>query len=463
VSVALPASSRIDDCLSVEGGRLRVEGCDAIELARRFGTPLSVVSEDQLRRTARRLQAAFAAAWPEGPVRVLPSIKANYALAVRAVLSSEGLGCDAFGPAELHAALAGGVEPALISVNGSGKSRELLEQAVAAGARVTLDSARELELVREVARTLGRRAAVRFRIRPRYDGLEAASDFDEASVRLAAQRYKPGIPTEELRRLGRAALAWPELDVLGLMAHLGRHRADLDLWRGYARSVAETVAELAAAWDGWLPRELDLGGGFAAPRDPTARASQEGRERGPAPSVEEYAAALTGSLREALAAHGIRLDGCVLEVEPGRALHADAGLHLATVVNVKRQREPLPWTWVETDTTEMFLLDLIVEGARFPVLAAGRAGEAAAGSVDVVGCSCGFDVLARQAELPAVEPGDVLAFLDTGAYEDACAANFNALPRPALVLVHGAEAELVRRRETIADVFARDAVPERLR
>ncbi len=77
--------------------------------------------------------------------------------------------------------------------------------------------------------------------------------------------------------------------------------------------------------------------------------------------------------------------------------------------------------------------------------------------------SCGFDVLAPQARLPELAPGDVLAFLDTGAYQDACASNFNGLPRPATVLVHGGEAEVVKRAETVADVFARDVVPERLR
>ncbi len=90
---------------------------------------------------------------------MLPSIKANYTLAVRCVLTQEGLGCDVFGPAELHAALAGGVPPQLISVNGTGKTRALLEQAVGIGARITLDSVREIELVRAVARDLGRRGA----------------------------------------------------------------------------------------------------------------------------------------------------------------------------------------------------------------------------------------------------------------------------------------------------------------
>jgi diaminopimelate decarboxylase len=111
----------------------------------------------------------------------------------------------------------------------------------------------------------------------------------------------------------------------------------------------------------------------------------------------------------------------------------------------------------------MFLLDLLVEHCRFPVVAATRADERAEEPVDVVGCSCGFDVLAHQVRLPRVEPGDTLAFLDTGAYEDGCAANFNALPRPAIVLVSGTDAEIVRRAETIEDVFARDVVPERLR
>jgi diaminopimelate decarboxylase len=455
-------AARIDECLSIAEGRLQIEGCDAAGLAERFGTPLSVVSEDHLRRNARRFTGALAAAWPEGPTRVLPSIKANYTLALRCALTQEGLGCDVFGPAELHAALAGGVPPQQISVNGTGKSRPLLEQAVGIGARVTLDSAREIELVRAVARDLGRRAQVRFRIRPRYLDLQQRSDFSEDSVYLTAQEYKPGIPTEELIAAGREAIAAPELDALGLMSHLGRHRNDLETWRAYAASAGETVAELVAAWGGWQPREIDLGGGYAAPRDPNRWTHGGDLAQPLAPAIEEVAEALARSLRDGLAGR-VPLAGVALEIEPGRALHADTGIHLTRVVNLKRQREPLAWRWVETDTTEMFLLDLLVEHCHFPVAAAARMDAPLAEPVDVVGCSCGFDVLAHQVRLPAVELGDTLAFLDTGAYEDACAANFNALPRPAIVLVSGAEAEIVRRAETIEDVFARDLVPERLR
>jgi diaminopimelate decarboxylase len=452
----------IDECLSARDGRLQIEGCDAAELAERFGTPLSVISEDHLRRNARRFTRALRAAWPEGESRALPSIKANYTLALRCALTQEGLGCDVFGPAELHAALAGGVPPQLISVNGTGKSRSLLEQAVGIGARVTLDSVREIGLVRSVARDLGRRAQVRFRMRPRYLELQQRSDFSERSVYETAQEYKPGIPTEELMAAGREAVSAPELDVIGLMSHLGRHRPDIETWRAYAASAGETVAELAGAWGGWQPREIDLGGGYAAPRDPNRWAHGGDVSQPLAPAVEDVVEALASGLRAGIAGR-VPLAGVTLEIEPGRALHADTGIHLTRVVNLKAQREPLAWRWVETDTTEMFLLDLLVEHCHFPVVAATRMSDPAAEPVDVVGCSCGFDVLAHQVRLPAVELGDTLAFLDTGAYEDACAANFNALPRPAIVLVSDTDAEVVRRAETIEDVFARDLVPERLR
>ena len=171
--MAVPVGSvAIDDCLSIRDGHLWMEGCDTVELARTFGTPIHVLSEDQLRRNVRRTIAAFRAAWPEGDVLLLPSIKANYTLALRRILTQEGTGCDTFGPGELEAALRTGVPPETISVNGSVKAPELIARAVDAGCRITLDSVREIELVRQAARDAGRRAVVRFRVRPDYDGLD---------------------------------------------------------------------------------------------------------------------------------------------------------------------------------------------------------------------------------------------------------------------------------------------------
>jgi len=232
------------------------------------------------------------------------------------------------------------------------------------------------------------------------------------------------------------------------------------------RSAIALLSELSNAWGGWEPREIDLGGGFASPRDPTARNTPRGRQRAPderAPSIEAVAAVLTETLRRELTRHNINPAGKALEIEPGRGLFADTGVHLATVRGVKAQSEEPPRTWIETDTTEMFLLDTLVERNRWTTVVANRADAPATHPADVVGISCGFDVIVDQASLPQLAAGDVIAFLDTGAYQDACANNFNALPRPAVVLVHGGEAEIVKRAETIEDVFRRDVVPARLR
>jgi diaminopimelate decarboxylase len=157
---------RIDQMLSVRDGRLYVEEVDCVRIANRFGTPLFVVSEDQLRRNARAFAVAFTKRWPEGAVRILPSLKANYVLALRHVLTQERMGCDTFGAAELSAALRANVPPGLISVNGSAKSAHLIEEAVKVGARITIDAARELSLVEDAARRLGKIASIRMRLRP---------------------------------------------------------------------------------------------------------------------------------------------------------------------------------------------------------------------------------------------------------------------------------------------------------
>ncbi len=458
-------TERIDDCLSIQDGHLFIETCDAAALGRRFGTPIYIVSEDQLRRNVRRFRRAFQERWPEGPVHVLPSVKANFTLALLRILAGEGTGCDTFGAGELHAALRAGIPAGSISVNGSSKSRSLIEQALRAGARITLDSRGEVDLVREVAHALKIRAKVRFRVRPSYEGLDEPSDFydDDTPIRIAAQQYKPGIPTEELLAHGAEALHASELDVTGVMVHLGRHSQDLAVWRGMVRSFVTLLAELSRAWGGWEPREIDLGGGFATPRDPTGRTTRRGSKRAAlAPSVEAYAEALTDTLRRELNRNGLHPERKILEVEPGRSLFADAGIHLASVRGLKSQASPHPWSWVETDTTEMFLLDTILERNRWTTVVAEKADRPRTRIADVVGISCGFDVIVHQAELPEVAVGDIIAFLDTGAYQDACSNNFNALPRPAVVLVNGSDAEVVKRAESIDDVFRRDYIPARL-
>ena len=420
------------------------------------------MSEDQLRRNVRAFQSEFRRGWPDGPVVIMPSIKANYGLAFRRILTEEGAGCDTFGAGELQAALSTGVPPDLISFNGSSKTEQILVRAVAAGVRITLDSVREVELVVAAAERAGRTARVRLRVRPDFD-IAARSDFfsDPVSVRTASQMYKPGIPTESLAGAARRLLAATGIELTGVMMHAGRQTTNLRVWSRIMQRFVEVIDSLREATGGWEPREIDIGGGFAVPRDPFGRSDRRRLAAPHAPSIAQYAQAITRTLREELTRIGVSTE-LRLEVEPGRSIYGNAGIHLASVTNIKRQTTPVDYTWVETDTSDSFLPDVNLERNRWTVCVAGRASDRPAMVADVVGISCNFDVIVPAANLPEVRVGDTLAFIDTGAYQDANATNFNALPRPATVLVTGDQSEIVKRAETIGDVFARDVIPRRL-
>ena len=468
-----------EDTLSVRDGELYLEQYPLAELARRFGTPLHVVSQARLQGRAREIVREFEAAWSDGPVEILASIKANHSLALRRLLTLEGIGCDTFGPAELRAALACGVPPALISVNGSSKSPALLRDAIVAGAHITLDSLREAQLVVALAEDLEATATVRVRLRPDYSALTDVSEFAAPhTIADVTARYKPGIPRDDLAEAARLLRSSSRVTVAGVHAHVGRQRPDLAMWAAVIPRYVREIAGFAVAMgDGWAPRVIDVGGGLSPRRDPVGLGdaavdaaaggggtAQAGAGPRVVPTVAEYARALAPLLKDELRRAGLPTRGVTLQLEPGRGLYANAGLHLATVVNLKQERQgdTRLQRWVETDTSEAFLPDVNLEAVRWNVVPVARPDAEATVVADIVGISCGFDVLVRDAFLPAPAPGDVLAFLDTGAYQDAGSNNFNAMPRPATVLVWGAEAAVIKRAETRSDVFRRDVVPARL-
>jgi diaminopimelate decarboxylase len=445
-----------DPPIGVRDGRLCVEARDAHGLAEQFGTPLYVVSAGTLRANVARHIAAWSSAWREGPFQLLPALKGQNVLAVWRLLAETGVGCDVFGHHELAIAMRAGIPPQRISLNGSKRPAHIAD-AVARGVRLTVDHVDELAEIRDAAAAAGRTAHVRVRIRPDLTAYEAPSDFvpEEVPIGLATQVYKPGVPLADLVALDPRELA-PHVDLAGVHQHAARHSGALAFWEAVATATVTTIAALRDAWDGWLPREIDLGGGFPSPADGVGGRIErvvQGRE---VHTVEEYAGAVTGALRAAAAAADLPLEGVLLETEPGRAIFADTGIHLATVTRVKRQEVPLRWAWVEVDTADVFLSDVITEHTRFASVVADRADAPATQVADLVGCSCNWDQLTEQASLPDVAPGDVIAFLGTGCYEEVSAANFNALPRPATVLVDGAEAVVARRAETLDDVLSRD-------
>ncbi|MEH6471299.1 MAG: alanine racemase [Halopseudomonas sp.] len=454
-------SVNANPCLTIQNGHLFIEQCDTVELAQRFGTPLFVVSETLLRNNIRAFQRAFETHWPEGTVRMMPAIKANPTVAVRRVLTQEGAGCDVFGAGELECALRGGVPAEMISVNGSIKDAEIISRAIEIGARIVLDSPRELELCNQQGQRLGKTARVMFRLKPDMPNLNEPSDFlPDQPIQRLTQTIKYGIPTHELLPMGPRALTLPFVEPIGVHMHMGRHSKKLSVWQQLVEGYVSLIDQLSQRMDGWLPSVVDFGGGFAAPQDRETRVAITDY---PTPTLDEYAQTLCQSFRTAMQGHDLAIAGITLEAEPGRALHNETGIHLTRVHNTKKESGTIEHRWAEVDTSEVFLgIHGVNPTPPFDYVVANKADAVATESSDIVGITCNAEWLYQQVAVPPLAAGDLIAMLNTGAYIEPMAANFNALPRPGMVLVSGDQADLIKRAETLDDVFARHQVPERL-
>ena len=492
---------KIDEILSSQNGHLHIEECDTTRLIEQFGSPLFVMSEQQLRGNFRRFKSAFSKHWPNGQVDVLPANKANWNTAVRTILSEEGAGADIYSEGELYSALNCDTNPELISVNGGGKSDAVLRQCIKAGVRITVEDLDEPERINKIAKSLNKSAQIRFRVKPDFPNLWKRTDFslESASIDLGIQVYKSGIPAQYLEELGKQVLQMENVEMTGIHFHGGRHSNSLWYWKGMMKRYAQLVLHLCKAWGGYQPKELDIGGGFATERDPHSKLGERenaimtfftypfelamyglgssgrykalssmiekmlckmpGKQR--APSLEDYAEAAVCSFRDTLINGGMNLENIRLQIEPGRSFYSNAGIHLTSVKKFKQQTRPMRMNWVLTDTTYFFLSGGVYEYNFHEFRVANKMEAPAKHVADIVGQSCYADRISPLVKVPDLEEGDVIAFLDMGAYQEVSASNFNALPRPAMLLVNGDAAEIIKRAESIEEVFARDVVPDR--
>ena len=452
----LQSIATTSDRLAVVDGCLAIDGHAARALLARFGSPLYVAVEDTLRANYRRLAAAFGGCWP-APVTVMYAIKANSALAIRALMSQEGAGGDCFGLGELRASLDGGTDPARMVMNGSDKSSAEIAAAVDAVIIVNVDAVDEIDRIEARAAATGRRARVNLRLKVLPPALDAYSGqfFKSAeSMQAAVRRAKWGFTEAAALPLVARMSMSPHLDFLGYSCHVGRFSAQPDAFALVARAVGEAAVRLHAATGAW-PRMLDLGGGWPRQREPESRS--------PAPNphpIEAYAGATTEALAEALAsgtAAGLPLPE--LWLEPGRYLVGNGVLLLATVGTIKRDAG---FAWAHVDACTNHLMRIDTSQAWHAILPASRMDAPYVEAMQVVGGTCIPSVLGADRMMPALRAGDALAILDAGMYADAIANQFNGVPRPATVLVCATGADVIRRRETLDDLFARDAIPARL-
>jgi diaminopimelate decarboxylase len=406
------------DTARIEGGELFLGGVPASRLARDHGTPLVVYDEVTLRAQARAYREAAPDAFVCFGTKAFPNV------ALLALFAEEGIGADVSTLGELSFARAAGMSGELLVVHGNNKSDEELRAAAEEGALVVLDSLEEIDRARAagVGRTL-------VRVTP---GIEA--DTHEA-IRTAQHGSKFGLPPEDaLEALRRA----PETE--GLHVHVGSQLLDV----AAALTAVDWIAGFSArarAETGWTPRTVDLGGGLGVPTAPD--------EAGPDPG--DFARALLHELGRGFDLQDLSRPRVILE--PGRSLVARAGVTLYTVGAVKQASATT--TYVAVDGGMSDNLRPALYGARYTALLANRADSEPDGAYAVAGKHCeSGDLLIARVELAAPRRGDVLAVPATGGYTLAMSSNYNAVPRPAAVLLKDGGVRVIRRRETIEDLLA---------
>ncbi len=418
-----PLSSYID-----EMGRLCVGGVAATALAAEFGTPAYVVDEEDFRARIRNYRASLPG------VEVIYAGRALLSAAVAGWATDEGAGVDVCSGGELATALTGEVSPSDIVLDGNAKSAGELDDAVAAGVgRIVIDTPNEIALL---AGRVRRRQRVLIRVIP---------DLDADAVSTGVLDQKFGFTLAGGRAAGavKRVLDQPWLDLVGLHYQLGSQLADVGL---YGEAIRQVMALLVQVRDrhGIALGELNLGGGHAIPY----------RSGDPELDPRALGAVIDATLQSACAKYGYPPPRIV--IQPGRAIAARAGMTLYRVVAVKRRPDGRAFVAVDggmSDNPRVAGVD-----AKYTVTLANRRAGTDTTPVTVVGRHCeAGDEIARDVELPAdIHPGDLLAVACTGAYHYSMGSSCSLVGRPPLVAVAGGAARELVRRETVADLLARD-------
>ncbi len=414
----LPMTASVAD-----GGRLRIGGCDVVELAEEHGTPLFLYDEEHLRRRCREAVDA----WGDG---VAYASKAFLCKAMARLAHEEGMHLDVSTGGELHVALAAGVPGERIVLHGNNKSIDELTRAMEAGvARVVVDSFDEIDRLEALAGA-GHRPRVLLRVTP---GVEAHT---HEYVMTGQEDTKfgfsiaSGAAAEAVDRVRRV----PGIELVGIHAHIGSQIFLLASFVKEIEALAPFVTPLG------LP-ELCVGGGLGV-------AYVEGEE---APTMREWA----GVVREACHFAGIPGD-VRLTAEPGRSIVAAAAVTVYRVGTVK----DLPGirTYVAVDGGMSDNPRPVLYGSGYEAFLPRATGAPRERPATIVGKHCeSGDVVVRDAHLPAdLEVGDLLATPVTGAYGHSMASNYNKVPRPPVVFVRDGKARVVVRRESLDDLLRLD-------
>jgi len=414
-----------------EKGHLEIGGCDTVDLAGEFGTPLYVMDEVTLRGKCREYRTAFKNRYDNTLI-----IYANKALcntAILKIIEDEGLGADVASGGELYTARKAGCNLKTIYFHGNNKTqKELMEAVDLEIGRIVVDNFDELALLDRLTEKVGKKVDILFRVNP---GIEAHTHEFISTGRIDS---KFGISRERVAEAIKLANKSKYVNFIGLHAHIGSQIFDVKPFL----AELDILCDLSAISP---VEEINMGGGLGIDHSGTDEV----------PTIDQFAEEVVGQFKKSCAQH--KLGEPRLILEPGRSIVGNAGVTLYTVGGIKEIPGIRKYVSVDgglADNPRPILYD-----ANYSALLANKARKPAGEKVTIAGRFCeSGDKLIKDIELPRVEVGDILAVLATGAYNYSMASNYNRVGRPAMVLINNGTPTLILKRESYEDLTQNDVV-----
>ena len=420
-------------------GHLLIGGCCVVDLANEFGTPLYLFDELTLRNKCREFKDEFCKYHPDTLVIYASKAFLNRALAL--IFKEEGLGLDVVSGGELSIAQSVDFPLDKVYFHGNNKTPEELNLALDwAVGRIVVDNFYELEMLNKLAKRRGISQNILLRLTPGID----PHTHQYTTTGTIESKFGFPVATGQAEEVVSQALSASNLNLLGFHFHLGSPVPDVQPYE-LAMEIVLRFAWGMGRKFGFDLGEFDIGGGFAVPYTVDSEV----------PTIAEYARALTGKLSSLVSELGLSRPRLV--VEPGRAIVGQAGVALYKVGATKEIPGIKKYVCVDGGISDNIRPALY--GAKYEALVANKALESEGNMVTIAGKLCeSGDILVKDINLAMVRPGDFIAIPVCGAYSIPMASNYNALPRPAIVMVKKGRARLIRRRETYQDLMSLDVI-----
>ena len=425
-----------------EAGNLEIGGCDLVELAEKYGTPLYVIDEKTLRAVCADYKKAFKK-YPK--VNMMFASKALCTMGTSAILDSEGFGFDVVSAGEIYTVYKAGVDMSKVLFNGNNKSVDELSLALKLGAgRISVDNFFELSLLNEIAKSYDKTADILLRITP---GIECHT---HEYIQTGHLDSKFGFDLTQVDEAVELILNnYTNLNLHGFHAHIGSQIFETSIYGDEIEILIKEIARIDEKF-GLKLDEINAGGGLGV----------KYTDKDCPPSVYTIADIIINILNECIEKY--KIEPPALFIEPGRSIISTAGVTLYTIGSSKQVPKGKKYVAVDGGMADNPRPSMY--GAEYSAQIVNKASAEPVENVTIAGRFCeSGDILIKNIKLPELEEGDILCVYNTGAYNYSMASNYNRVQKPAMVLVNNSQSDMIVTRETLDDLIMHDKVPDRFK